>query len=485
MAWRLPIQPCSDWLHRGADLQYEQLPGRDRDATGAPPRTPERRTIGPTTRPFPGSYGRINASHGPGLRSRSPEPIRAAAILQPGTNKCRIDGHPLCRGRNALIRPIEYIFRWLSRFAAANPTTHTFQFGQRLRCWRNDGTKAGRFCIDAYTMGRQGSTSATPGNCGLSPNGACWVTSAGDSVLDLQLVIGPRGLRADSMTDPLVFLALVVAVGIGAQWVAWRLKIPSILLLLISGFALGFGANINPDDVLGRDIIFPWCRWQLRSSCSKVASHSNARHRQGALRRPPTRHPWCVGLLGALPPSRSASSFASVAGWRDHGAILTVTGPTVVGPMLRHIRPKNLIGSVIKWEGIVIDPVGAILAILVFEAVTSYQGPWLITTSLLRIIVVGSALGFVSAFGLVQSIRRYAIPDFLHVPLTLAIVLVIYVLGNKMAHEAGLMAVTLMGIAMGNQKSISTRPPIGVQRELTNPVDLLPIRCPGSADRVE
>ena len=260
------------------------------------------------------------------------------------------------------------------------------------------------------------------------------------------------------MTDPLVFFSVVIAAGIGAQWVAWRLKIPSILLLLACGFALGFGANVNPDNVLGRDIIFPVV--SLAVAIIMFEGGLTLKLREIDKARDVVIRLVTLGVLVCWILAAIAICLILRVPWQVGaitGAVLTVTGPTVVGPMLRHIRPQKRIGSVIKWEGIVIDPVGAVLAILVFEAVTSYHGPLQITLSLAKIIVIGSGLGFAAAFGLVQSIRRYAIPDFLHVPLTLAIVIVVYVLGNKLAHEGGLLAVTLMGIAMGNQKSVSTR----------------------------
>lgn len=260
------------------------------------------------------------------------------------------------------------------------------------------------------------------------------------------------------MHEPLSFLAIVMAAGISAQWLAWRLKLPSILLLLAIGFVLGFGFDVNPDNVLGRDIIFPVV--SLAVAIIMFEGGLTLRLREIDKARDVVIRLVSLGVLASWVLASAAMVVILDVTWQIAaitGAILTVTGPTVVGPMLRHIRPQKSIGSVIKWEGIVIDPVGAVLAVLVFEAVTSYHGPMQITISLAKIIVVGAALGLASAHLLVESIRRYLIPDFLQVPLTVAIVLVVYALGNQLAHEAGLVAVTLMGIAMGNQKSVSIR----------------------------
>ena len=260
------------------------------------------------------------------------------------------------------------------------------------------------------------------------------------------------------MHDPLIFLATVIAAGIGAQWLAWRLKLPSILLLLMSGFILGFGIGVNPDDVLGRDIIFPVV--SLSVAVIMFEGGLTLKLREIEKARDVVIRLVTFGVLVCWGIATAAIILILGVSWQVGaitGAVLTVTGPTVVGPMLRHIRPKKAIGSVIKWEGIVIDPVGAVLAVLVFEAVTSYHGPLQITISLLAIVLIGAMLGFGSAYLLVQSIRRFVIPDFLQVPLTLTVVVVVFVFGNNLAHEAGLVAVTLMGIAMGNQRAVSIR----------------------------
>lgn len=260
------------------------------------------------------------------------------------------------------------------------------------------------------------------------------------------------------MDIPLIFFGTVVAAGLAAQWLAWRFKLPSILLLLAFGFALGVLGGVNPDEILGIDVIFPVV--SLAVAVIMFEGGLTLRLRdidksRGVVLRLVTLGVLVCWLLASL-----AMIVLLKVEWQVAvitGAVLTVTGPTVVGPMLRHIRPQKSIGSVIKWEGIVIDPVGAVLAVLVFETVTGYHGMLQLTTSLLQIILVAALLGFGSAHLLIQSIRRYLIPDFLQVPVTLSLVVVIFVLGNSLAHEAGLVAVTLMGIAMSNQKSVSTR----------------------------
>ncbi len=138
------------------------------------------------------------------------------------------------------------------------------------------------------------------------------------------------------------------------------------------------------------------------------------------------------------------------------GAVLVVTGPTVIGPLLRHVRPARRIGSILQWEGIVIDPIGAVAAALVFDAVVigRSSGSMLM---LLRILAVGIGLGLLTAFLLVRWLRRYWIPDFLHSPVFLAAATGMYALSHELAPEAGLVTVTVLGVALANQRQVPVR----------------------------
>ena len=141
------------------------------------------------------------------------------------------------------------------------------------------------------------------------------------------------------------------------------------------------------------------------------------------------------------------------------GGVLVVTGPTVVIPLLRHIRPSGKIGSIIKWEGIVIDPVGAILAVLIFEQLfVGIQHELTVAESflvLLKTIAIGVLFGWSAAIFLIQLVKRYLIPDFLHGVFFLATALLVFALSNFLQEESGLVTVTILGIILANQKAIS------------------------------
>jgi len=142
------------------------------------------------------------------------------------------------------------------------------------------------------------------------------------------------------------------------------------------------------------------------------------------------------------------------------GAILVVTGPTVIGPLLSHVRPLKRVGTILKWEGILIDPVGAILAVLVFEAIIAGEmsaAGTVILLGILKTIVIGGVIGFGMAQLLVLLLRKFLIPDILQESVALVMVVSAFVFSNMLQAESGLLTVTLMGLFMDNQKHVSIK----------------------------
>jgi len=142
------------------------------------------------------------------------------------------------------------------------------------------------------------------------------------------------------------------------------------------------------------------------------------------------------------------------------GAVLIVTGPTVVGPLLRQIRPKGRAGAILKWEGILIDPVGAVLAVLVFESIRLGEVgnvPVFILLGVLRSLAIGLFFGFLGAGTLITLLRRYLVPDHLQNSVTLLLMFMMFALSDLLAPEGGLLAVTVMGVVMANQPWVPIR----------------------------
>lgn len=141
------------------------------------------------------------------------------------------------------------------------------------------------------------------------------------------------------------------------------------------------------------------------------------------------------------------------------GAVLVVTGPTVIGPMLRFIRPTGQTGAILKWESIVIDPIGAMLAVLVFQVlIHSGEGTGMVVaTIVLKTVAIGVALGVAGALVLGFCMKRDYIPDYLHNPVSVMFVVGVFTGSNLLQTESGLLSVTIMGFALANQKAVSVQ----------------------------
>lgn len=259
----------------------------------------------------------------------------------------------------------------------------------------------------------------------------------------------------------LLGLASVVVFGIGAQWLAWRFRLPSILLLLLAGFIAGpIVGLVHPDELLG-ELLFPVVSISvaiilfeggLTLRFSELPQLGGVIFRLISLGALVT---WAVATLSA--------HFILNLDWQLSvllGAILIVTGPTVVGPLLRQIRPRGQVGAALKWEGILIDPVGAVLAVLVFEAILGgefQQAPGVIISGVLSTIVIGLGLGAAAAGTIILLLKRYLIPDHLQNGVTLLFVVASFALSNALHPEAGLLTVTIMGLILANQDLVSIR----------------------------
>ncbi|MBW3582284.1 MAG: cation:proton antiporter [Euryarchaeota archaeon] len=253
-------------------------------------------------------------------------------------------------------------------------------------------------------------------------------------------------------------VAGIIILGIASHWLAWRVRVAPILLFLAVGFIAGpMTGFLDPDTMLG-DLLSPIVSLGVAVILFEGGMSLRAREvrKTGAV----VGHLVTVGVLITWILSAIAAHLLldlSVSLALLLGSIVVVSGPTVVGPLLRHVRPRGAVGPVLKWEGIVIDPVGALLAILVFDAIIlGDPGAAALSTllSVLSAVFVGSVLGVVGAALLVLGLHRFWIPDFLQSAVTLMLVLLAFVGANAVQSESGLLAVTLMGIVLANQRFV-------------------------------
>ncbi len=250
---------------------------------------------------------------------------------------------------------------------------------------------------------------------------------------------------------------IVVVAGLAAQWIAWRIRIPAIIVLIAAGLLLGpvaelWGGLLDIDsDLPGFQNLIGLGVALVLFEGGMVLELREFRRVGGHIRRLVLLGPPIAWLLGAV-----AAHYIGGLSWPVSlvlGAMLVVTGPTVIQPLLRHAKLNQDSASLLKWEGIVNDPTGVLLAVLTYQYFI-YSGDASSGTQLLM--DLGAAVGSAVVFGAIggwligKTYARGWVPEHLKPPLLMALVLVAYELANVFQHEAGLLAVTLMGLVLGN-----------------------------------
>ena len=257
-----------------------------------------------------------------------------------------------------------------------------------------------------------------------------------------------------------LYLATVLALGVSAQWLAWRVQLPAIVLLLAFGFCLGVVAG-PPEDFIGNEVLLP----MVSLAVGVILFEGGLNLEFGEIKETGSVVLRLVttGLLVTWIGTTVAAHWLMDFSWPIAtllGALLTVSGPTVIMPLLRQVRPSGKIGSLIKWEGIVNDPIGAVLAALVFEVVAHGMVDGFAQESAVTLamtVATGVALGGVSAWIIVQMLHRYLIPDYLQNAFILAVVVLLFALSNYLQEESGLITVTVLGLSLANQKRATVK----------------------------
>ncbi len=262
-----------------------------------------------------------------------------------------------------------------------------------------------------------------------------------------------------------LYLATVLASGVFAQWLAWRLKLPAIVLLLFFGFSMGY--LVGPPEYYlgegpqGRSILFPMV--SLAVGVILFEGGLNLRFREIRDHSGVVVRLVSVGLAVTAVLTGIAAHYLVGFSWPMAillGALLTVSGPTVILPLLRQVRPERQLGSVVKWEGIVNDPIGAVLAALVYEVVVHPFADDMTGGTMVAIgktLVIGLGLGLASGWLIRELMRRYLVPDYLQNAVVLAIVLLVFAGSNQLQPESGLVTVTILGMFLANQRHVTIK----------------------------
>ncbi|MEM6909809.1 MAG: sodium:proton antiporter [Pseudomonadota bacterium] len=265
------------------------------------------------------------------------------------------------------------------------------------------------------------------------------------------------------MESQALVIATIGVLGIGAQWLAWRTGWPAIVLMLAAGFIAGpVTGLINPEQAFG-DALEPMISIGVALILFEGGLSLDLRelrHSGSAVWRLAT-----VGVLIGWALGTAAGYYIAGLVWPVavlFGGILIVTGPTVVMPLLRQSNIQTRPNSILKWEGIVNDPTGALCAVIAYEYfLTLARRPeatlFQVVPPLIISAILAGLVGYGAARLIVFLFPRGAIPEYLKVPVLFTSVIGVFVLTNAIEHEAGLVAVTVMGITLANRDVASIR----------------------------
>lgn len=258
------------------------------------------------------------------------------------------------------------------------------------------------------------------------------------------------------MNDLTIPLVMVGIISIACQFLAFKVKVPAILPLLIVGIIVGPVIGFIDADAIFGDLLFPIVslavaiilfEGALTLKVKDISGHGSM-----------VRNLCTVGALVTMLTVAPVAYFALGISWELaflFSALVTVTGPTVIVPMLRTVRPSPQVSNILRWEGIIIDPIGALLAVIVFEYIISTQNALEHTfMAFVMTISVGAILGAISGYVMGLALRHHWIPHYLTNTAVLTIMLGVFAASNVFAHESGLITVTIMGMILANMKNV-------------------------------
>ncbi|WP_409253111.1 cation:proton antiporter [Bacillus sp. SCS-153A] len=251
-------------------------------------------------------------------------------------------------------------------------------------------------------------------------------------------------------------LMLIGLLGILSQWAAWRFRLPAIVVMSIAGLLAGpFLGIIHPKEDFG-DLFKPIISMAVAIILFEGSLNLDFRGVKG-LGRPVFRIvtigaflAWILGSLGAHYVAGLSWAVSFVI-----GGLFIVTGPTVILPLLRQAKLKPRPAAILKWEGIIVDPFGALLAVFAFEIIlflTSEEGAANTLLMFFLASLFAVVFGWLCGRGIGWMFEKGHVPEFLKSPVVFAVVLACFTISDEITHETGLLAVTAMGMTLANMQ---------------------------------
>lgn len=254
----------------------------------------------------------------------------------------------------------------------------------------------------------------------------------------------------------LLGIILVIALGVFSQWLSWKIQWPSIVIMSIAGLVIGPALGLlNPEQDLGSlySPIISLAVAVILFEGSTTLDIREVRSISKSVFRVVTVGAFLAWILGSLAAHYIAGLSLEVA--FIIGGLFIVTGPTVIIPLLRQSKLKPRVSALLKWEGIIVDPAGPLLALFAYEVIKVLVSDTLgmmelgkfLLASLLAILI-----GYIFAKVLSWMANKGLFPEYLKSPITLSLVFICFGISEVIMHETGMLAVTVMGLVLAREK---------------------------------
>ncbi len=279
----------------------------------------------------------------------------------------------------------------------------------------------------------------------------------------------------------MIELAGILVLGFLAQWFAWRIKVPAILPLILIGLLVGPISSlltsdgskfIDGDKIFHGDLLFDAINIAVGlilfegGLTLKLKEISTL----GRTIRNLLIATTVITLFGGAFAAHTIMGISYRTAFL-FGALVIVTGPTVIGPILRNVRANHNVSTLLKWEGILIDPIGALIAILIYEFVVSGKPNEQFTLFALKeflfTILSGGSIGIIFSFFIYQILKKKLIPDYLRNVVILGLVIMTFAVSDLIHQESGLLAVTLLGMILANLKLDNLKQILSFKEDVT------------------
>ncbi len=258
-----------------------------------------------------------------------------------------------------------------------------------------------------------------------------------------------------------VSLATIAVFGIGAQWIGRRLRVPSLLLLLPAGLLAGDVLGlVEPEELLG-DLLFPLVTLLVALLLFQSGLQLRLADLPDAARIPVIRLLTAGLVITFLGASLAALVILDIDTDLAFllGAIVVVSGPTVVGPLMSTVRAREPASSVLEYEGTFLDPLGATLGVVMLSLVLADDASDVHPVAqVLATAGIGVAVGLVTAALLVFVMSRFLLNYRMEAAVAVMFAVVAFTASDLVLTEAGLFATLTLGVAVANQRIVSLRP---------------------------